>query len=305
MARCKPRHLMDVLTAMTGSVETPLWVLPLWLVGVLVGNLLTEVFPWWLILIFILVLLVGFYVWWQRHRRRHMQFTSKFQPQMPRRARGLILPVSPISVRKATDQERRRVKELREDSLGNLRQPLLAADQQLLERSNLQPALAAIEYHYGPDQNPSSSAPPGLQDVWIITTEETNSSSAGSSSQGVGHLLQRWFLSRHPEAAERVRFHLDHYEGLSLRIDPMDYTGLATLVDQIYEKAPYKPWQIIADITPGTKVISLAVAMGCLPPNRTMQYMTTERHPQTGEVMEGGQLKPLLIDVDPYVEEVL
>ncbi|HPP52488.1 MAG TPA: hypothetical protein PK777_06030 [Thermoguttaceae bacterium] len=301
----RPRHLWEVLSAITGSPETPLWALAPWLAVVLLCNWLTNVLPWWGTLLLIGGLVVGFwgYFWW--FPRGPMGLSVHIEPQKPKQVPGLILPVSPISPFKATQEEKDRLQQLLAAAMTDPTGPLSEEDQRLLDHSNLKPALAAVEYHYGADPNQSSAGTPVLRDVWIITTEDSQEGSTlGSNSVGVGHLLRRWFLSRHPDSADRVRFHLDSYERLSLRVGPLDYTGLAHLVDQIYKKAPYKDDQIIADITPGTKVISLAIAMGCLPPKRTMQYMSSQRAPQTGEVLHKGVLVPQLIDIDPYVEEL-
>jgi hypothetical protein len=55
------------------------------------------------------------------------------------------------------------------------------------------------------------------------------------------------------------------------------------------------------DITPGNKPTTIAMALACLEPNRTMQYIVSGRDPLTGEVLAGGRREPVLIDIQPYL----
>ena len=70
---------------------------------------------------------------------------------------------------------------------------------------------------------------------------------------------------------------------------------------KFFEQSPYKAENIIADITPGTKLMTLAIGLACLEPKRTMQYIVAGRNPLTGEVLQEGRRVPILVDVDPYL----
>jgi hypothetical protein len=72
-------------------------------------------------------------------------------------------------------------------------------------------------------------------------------------------------------------------------------------IDTIFEQASFKARNVIMDITPGNKPMTVAMALACLEPNRTMQYIVTGRDPLTGEVLGGVRREPVLIDIHPYL----
>ncbi|WP_051470164.1 hypothetical protein [Fischerella sp. PCC 9605] len=61
---------------------------------------------------------------------------------------------------------------------------------------------------------------------------------------------------------------------------------------------------IVADITGGTKMMSVALAMACIPPRRRMQYMDSQRDWQ-GNPLPTGEMKPVVIDIDPILYPLL
>ena len=303
----KPQPLEEAIAAFTGSPETPLWVLPGWLVGGLLINWLSNLGMLWT---GVLIVVVGggyglLYIW-NRRRQRKKKIAMELQlaERPPERVLGLILPISTPNLVRGNEQEKENLVSLVESAEPHIDQPLTPEEEALLERSNLKPALAALEYHWGQGPDAEAGRASRLQEVWLIATEEDDSGGQRiGSAGGAAALLQRWFFSRHPEARQQVRFYRDEYEGISLRVGSRNYTQLWNVVDHIYTKAPYKPEQILADITPGTKVMSVAIALACLPPKRRMQYVVGRRDPHTGEPLPEGVLRPMLIDVDPYLEE--
>jgi hypothetical protein len=72
-------------------------------------------------------------------------------------------------------------------------------------------------------------------------------------------------------------------------------------IDTIFEQASFKARNVIMDITPGNKPMTVAMALACLEPNRTMKYIVTGRGPLTGEVFGSARREPFLIDIHPYL----
>jgi len=91
------------------------------------------------------------------------------------------------------------------------------------------------------------------------------------------------------------------YETTSIHSSHSETLKVWLLVDEIFEGSPYKVENIMSDITPGTKLMTLAIGLACLEPKRTMQYIVAGRHPLTGEVLREGRRVPILVDVDPYL----
>ena len=299
------RPLAEAIAAFTGSPNTPLWVLPAWLVGGVLVNWLSN---YGVIAIFLISLVyLGVYLWNYCHlrkKKKKLDMELQLAETPPDRVLGLILPISTPSLLRANDQEKETLRALLASAEQQIDHPLTQEDQALLERSNLKPALAALEYHWGQGPKAQSGCASRLREVWLIATEEADPQGQRiGSAGGAAALLERWFFSRHPEARGPVTFHRDAYQGISLRVSSRNYTQLWNVVDHIYTKAPYKPEEILADITPGTKVMSVAMALACLPPKRRMQYMVAPRDPQTGEPCPKADLRPMLIDIDPYLEE--
>jgi len=304
--RRKRQPLEEAIAAFTGSPETPLWVLPGWLVGGLLINWLSNLgMLWTAVLIVGVGGCYGVLYFWKRYRQRKKKMAVELDAETPpEQVLGLILPISTPTLQRPNEQKNAALRALLESAEQQIDQPLTPEEEALLNDSNLKPALAALEYHWGQGQEAEAGRASRLQEVWLIATEDADLQGQRiGSAGGAAALLQRWFFSRHPEARQQVTFYRDEYKGVSLRVGSRNYTQLWNVVDSIYAKAPYKPEEIIADITPGTKVMSVAIALACLPPKRRMQYMVGRRDPHTGEPLPEGVLRPMLIDVDPYLEE--
>jgi hypothetical protein len=76
-----------------------------------------------------------------------------------------------------------------------------------------------------------------------------------------------------------------------------DYITLWQLGEQIFHEAGYQNEVLIADITGGTKMMSIALAMVCIPPKRRMQYMDSQRDWQ-GNPLPKGEMAHVVIDID-------
>ncbi len=305
----KARHSQSVglylARAFTGAYDQPIWLIPFAAAGVLLVQLLPTVLGTWGSWILFGVFLIGGWMWW-KWERRVQNVSWKFNDLRPLRVPGLILPVSTLSVRGASEEEKKTIEVLRK-ALADRFVPLSSAEQGFLERSNLKPAMAALEYHYIKDtSNAGTENGESLRECWLITTEDVprpGKEEIERGSQEAARLLERWFFTRHPEAQGKVLFHRDKYREIHLTVHPRDYTGMADLVEKIFRKSPYKPEHILAEITPGNKLMTLAVALACLPPKRAMQYMASDRDPFTGEPLSGGEFRPVLIDIDAYVSQ--
>ena len=158
-------------------------------------------------------------------------------------------------------------------------------DFQDLLGSNLEPPLRAVEYHYKTGS---------LRDCYLIATLDTDHE---SGSKDVPPVLEKWFKALYPESS--VVFH----HGDSLCVSSRDYVELWRLVDKLFLTSTHKPEHIIADVTSGTKLMSVGVALACLPEKRTMQYMSAGRD-WRGEPLKEGQLTPILVDIDPFLEQI-
>ena len=304
--RRKRQPLEEAIAAFTGSPETPLWVLPGWLVGGLLINWLSNLgMPWTGVLIVGVGVCYGVLYLWKRYRQRKKKMAVELDAETPpEQVLGLILPISTPNLQRPNEEKNDALRAMVGSAEQHIDQPVSPEEEAVLNDTNLKPALAALEYHWGQGPKAQSGCASRLREVWLIATEEADPQGQRiGSAGGAAALLERWFFSRHPEARGPVTFHRDAYQGISLRVSSQNYTQLWNVVDQIYTQAPYKPEQIIADITPGTKVMSVAIALACLPPKRRMQYMVAPRDPQTGEPCPKADLRPMLIDIDPYLEE--
>jgi hypothetical protein len=147
--------------------------------------------------------------------------------------------------------------------------------------SNLLPQIRAIEYHLRKDS---------LQEVWLITSESYD---AVKGSEGAAAILEcylRWQYGNRQLAIHRQ----------NLTVKEFDYQRLWQVVEQIFSQSAYKDEVMVADITGGTKMMSVAIAMACIPPKRRMQYMDSQRDWQ-GNPLKDGEMLPIAIDVDPIL----
>jgi hypothetical protein len=290
--RGKRVELQNVVMSLMGAPDVPWWALPACLAVTIavntIGNVLNAL---WLIIAAVLIL-VGYLVvytvqiWWQRRKR---EIVPELVEQEPPGKMGLILPLSPIAPVGGTQKEHAEILAMLE-RLSDTSAQLTDKDSAMLEHTNLESPLRAIEYHYKKGK---------LRDCWLITTEDVTYQD-GTTERGswpAARILEQWFFHKYPDARRKIQFHY----GEDLRVHPRDYARMWLIVDELFEKAPYKAENIIVDITPGTKPMSIALALACLEPKRTMEYIVSGRHPITGEVLRGAHRRPILIDIDPYL----
>ncbi len=277
-----------------------MWVLLAWACAAFVVEAIAAL-GWWVSVLCGVFFLSCLICYWLYARSRPLPVEIK--EQMPQPMPGLILPLSTLCIFQSTPGDDEALEALIEAG-DNVSSPLKPEEDRLLERSNLKAALAALEYHYAGGMAEGASRRRGLRDCWLIGTEDLASADGTRVERGswrVAPVLVRWFFTRHREARDTVQFHYGDYDGLSLLVGPRDYTGMWRLIERLYERAKYRPDQLIVDITPGTKPMTLAIGLACLAPKRIMQYMATGRHPLTGEVLPQGQPAPVLIDIDPHL----
>ena len=141
--------------------------------------------------------------------------------------------------------------------------------------SNLVPQIKAVKYHLEQGK---------LRDIWLITTEDSQTAAA---------ILEKYLYYQHGQS--RFDIHRNHRV-----IQNWEYNSLWQLGEQIFREAGYRDDVLIADITGGTKMMSVALAMACVPPKRCMQYMDSQRDWQ-GNPLPKGEMEPVVIDVDPIL----
>jgi hypothetical protein len=226
-------------------------------------------------------------VWWyidlRRDRSRAKEMVFALTKEKPQPARGLILLLSPYNPGRGDatlanpEVLNPRIKELLQQE-----SPTDADfDTIQLWKSNLVPQIRAIDYHLQEGK---------LQDVWLITTD---SYEGVNGSEGAAKILQKYIETLFGATKLRV-----HREGYTVR--EYEYFKLWRLGEQIFRQSGYRNDVLVADITGGNKMMSVAIAMACIQPGRRMQYMDSQRDWQ-GNPLAKGEMSPVLIDIDPML----
>ena len=232
----------------------------------------------WLGLLFIPIFATG---WWlfDRHRdQKRLQATSfVVSKEAPRPARGLILLLSPYAVRGNTALTPTEL----EPHLAHLLATPHPTDNDFtnigLLSSNLLPQIRAIDYHLSTGK---------LQEVWLIATA---SYSSVEGSAPAATILQKYLQHQHGDKAP-------HIHQQQSPIKEYDYISLWQLAETIFRDSAYKDEVLVADITGGNKMMSIALAMACIPPGRRMQYMDTRDW--QGNLLPTGNMTPIAVDID-------
>lgn len=236
-------------------------------------------------------------VWWWSDRQRAKERLEKLyeiintpgglEKERPAGAKGLILLLSPYSPRNPALRDESTIAPLIEAVINAEIEELTQADFDRLDllNSNLFPQIKAVEFHTGQGK---------LRDIWLISTQsyQTKQGTQVKGSEDSAQILRQY-----------LRFHygktLDiNWEGLSV-IDS-DYHKLWLRAEQVFRDSGYKDEVIVADITGGTKMMSVALAMACIPPKRRIQYMDSQRDWE-GNPLPAGDMQPIVIDVDPIL----
>ena len=283
--------LGEFLSLFTGVQGVPNWAVPLSILGtLLLGLLINDLFAMtgttkilgistraWVYL-GILVVAILIYLGLTFIPRRPWKI--QMEDQEPVGKGGLILQISTLSFRGPPPVEAQAViSKIRQTPVSDLS----IDDFNLLKDSNLYPAFSAAEYHIKQKT---------LIHCWMITTMDTDQE---NGSHDIPPLLEKWLQVAYPHAEVRFDY------GEDLQVKPRDYAGLWEKVDNLFNKSSLKDEYIIADITSGTKPMSIGIALACLPTGRTMQYMTTNSD-WRGNPIPKGEMHPILIDIDPYLE---
>ncbi len=283
----------DLVLLLLGTPKIPGVLIVSLLLLVIVLNLSTEILSSWLSnysvldiqlnCLFAILLIFLALVFWTIHylKSREEQFVGiEMRQQEPVGKVGLIITVSKIRPGRNTDRNifsegLERIKSSTIDELNR-------GDFNFLNGSNLEPPLEAIEYHANAGT---------LKDCWLITTQDSETE---QGSNLVPPILINWCRFLHPD--QNITFHF----GEDLCVAPTDYIGLWNLVDRIFRSSAHKEEKIIADITSGTKLMSIGLSLACLPDKRTMQYMSRERD-WKGDPVIDSEWVPLLIDIEPIL----
>ena len=226
----------------------------------------------------------------EKEKRQQLQIVT-FQPHRddrPAKARGMILLISPFDPRDRDLAKSTTFKEALTKVLEREADQLTDGDFNAINflNSNLAPQVKAVEYHMQQD---------GLKELWLIATRsvtDTGGNVAKGSEEAATILtnyLKKVFPSLivHPPA----------------EVNDWDYKGIWEAVETIYRTADYKDELLIADITGGNKIMSVAAALACIPPKRRLQYIYSQRD-SFGNPLPAGKIDPILIDVDPILYNV-
>ena len=295
MNRSPIRRALYYLTGV--SPEQPWWTLILFFIGVFGVEILAAFvgawlgprallgFPLQLLLPLVAFALVVFgYTIASRVAAARYGLTLTLRPPQPHR--GLILLLGPY--RPFAPLSRREVEQaLALIESGVTEQVEAGLERLRLRRSSLWPQLAAIRYHLGGG---------ALRDCWLITTHAGDAGNETLGSVAAVPVLEA-FIRRLP-GGQSVSLHT----GEAYTVAPMAYDAIYEIVDRIFrQEAVYRPSHVIADITGGTKLMTIGIALACLSPGRKMEYMSSDRD-WKGEPVPEGELAPVLVDVDAVLK---
>lgn len=227
-------------------------------------------------------------LWWWIDRQRiknqpPTDLTLSLEKQPPAGARGLILLLSPYSPQRSDLKNPQKLQPL-VDFLLDMPVGAMKEDNFKdvdLFNSNLVPQIKAVEYHIYHKQ---------LRNVWLIASQTENSKLAA-------RILKKYLEFLY---SSKPNIMLEIHCGQRFEVVEHDYAGLYWLANHIFQTCGYRDDVIVADVTGGTKMMSVALAMACVPPQRRMQYMDSQRDWQ-GNPLPKGQISPVGIDVDPIL----
>jgi hypothetical protein len=197
-------------------------------------------------LIAVPLIAVGWWVYDRRRKREAVRLQGiSLTKETPEPARGLILLVSPYSPRSqhlSPDEVTAGIEKIMISTV------ITNADFDAInfDASNQQPQLRAVEYHVQAGT---------LQEIWLLSSPD---------SAATMQLLMRYLSSKY---GNQIKIHCKS------PIMEYDYEQLFQVSDQIFRESPYKEELLVADITGGTKMMSVAIAMACISPKRRMQYI--------------------------------
>jgi hypothetical protein len=211
------------------------------------------------------------------------------KPEKPEGAVGLILLLSPYNNQEfqGTKEEiKQLINSLIDTPIENLTEDAFEVIKIGSEKSNLRPQLKAVQYHIEQGK---------LEQVWLMSTpNEMINGRVVEGSELTAKLLEKYLNFRY---GGRLKVEREGYT-----VEDGNYGKLYYVIDQIFKTSKYKESEIIADITGGKKMMSVALAMACVAPERKMQYMDSDRD-WRGNPLEAGNIQPVEIDVDPIFHQ--
>ncbi|NJL64356.1 MAG: hypothetical protein HC903_24215 [Methylacidiphilales bacterium] len=253
-------------------------------------NLFSNIFTAWNPLIFSItsvVAVASVYLYWRIQEHSYTKRLAKalkfsVKPKSPKAAKGLMLLLSPYSPRNPAIKSEKVIAPLIETIIDTQVENLQEADFDAIDlfNSNLVPQIKAVEYHMNADK---------LRDVWLITSKNHGNVKGSETSADILNKYLRFKYGK---------FLKVYYDNLSVK--DLDYNALSALGEKIFQESGYTNEFIVADITGGTKMMSVALAMACVKPGLKMQYMDSTRDWQ-GNPLQTGDMKPVGIDVFPII----
>jgi CRISPR-associated protein (Cas_Cas02710) len=221
---------------------------------------------------------IGLLWWWKEQDLRKRFSIALKSKEAPRGARGMILLLSPYSPFSPALKDKKLIQPLIDKILDTPVENLAITDFEAigLFNSNLVPQIKAVEYHFQESR---------LNDIWLISTKSDDIKNGSKTS---AKILEK-FLNFQYKQIFKV-----HIKGLC--VEDWNYAQLRSVSEKIFQDSEYKDNSIVADITGGTKVMSMALAMTCAQPGRRMQYMDSQRDWQ-GNPLKNGEIQAVGIDV--------
>ncbi len=215
-------------------------------------------------------------IWW----RQKLSVGIKTTKVPPQGARGLILLLSRYFAGRVDDKEipKDKIESGIKNLLGKSIDQLTKADFSAinLQNSNLEPQIKAVDYHLEAGT---------LQEVWFVGSKD---------SEETARILQKYLQFQY---GTRITVHFDPSEFLA---DDWDYAKFTQITEDIFQQSDIRDRSILVDVTGGTKMMSVALAMACIPPQRKMQYIDSQRDWQ-GNPLAKGDKAPVVIDFDPIL----
>jgi hypothetical protein len=231
-----------------------------------------------------LIILIFLFLILERHEEAKTRKESKlnienlkvtYEKVPPQPSPGLILSISPYSPQKSELKDKTIIDPLFNIILESDEPNQSDFDKIDIYNSNLKPPLEAINHHRQSNK---------LRELWLISTKVDD---IGKGSETTARILEKYLKFKYGDL-------------LTIHQHPVsenNYYNIYQTVDNIFQSAGYKEEKIVADITGGTKMMSIALTLACIPPKRLLQYMDSQRDWE-GNPLEKGEMKPILIDID-------
>lgn len=258
-------------------------------------NRVSEFFPTWADPLFLLFVVIIFLMLWLADRCRYAAQMALIQikpkKQVPKPARALILPLSPYDPRDPALTDMEWLSNRIQDLVKKPREAITIEDFQAigLLKSNMRPMLDAVKYHFEKGR---------LREVYLLTTATEFLKSGGDSLCVRGSDLAGALLKKYLDWHYQEKFQVHNEDQVP---NSWDYLAIWKKAESIFAKSGYKDEAILADITGGNKIMSMAVTAACVGPNRYMQYMDTPRN-LTGQPLAEQPSEPILIDLQPVLQ---